>query len=176
MRVSRTSVNASTEAAISKISSRKIINWTFNFCIREMWTFSSFVNVLGAGPRPKPGKKTDKLDLSTWNSQISGILDLAVLKNMHLLSRSCTCSPLWEVFPSREKDPPFWNGYKECVFSISLGLSQGDDRSPFFGLWILNLETNFSCWVGLILLHLSSIFLEFPGPLWQSPPDLLKLS
>ena len=53
MRMSRGNVNSSTEAAVSKMSSRQIINQTFNFLIREMGTFSSFVNILGAGPRPK---------------------------------------------------------------------------------------------------------------------------
>ena len=60
MRVSRVNVNSSTQAANSKISSRKIINRTFKFLIREMGTFSSFVNILQSR-----GKETDKLDLST---------------------------------------------------------------------------------------------------------------
>ena len=93
---------------------------------------------------------------------------------MHLLGRSCTCNPHWEVVPSKEKDPPSWNGYKECACSISLSLSQGEALSPFLGLQILNLETDFLCWVGLILLHLSLTFPEVPSP--QFCPDSLKLS
>ena len=85
-------------------------------------------------PGQSRGKKTDKLDLFIWNSQIFGIWDLVALKNMHLLGRSCTCNPLWEVVPSKEKDPPPWNGYKECACSISLSLSQGEILSPFLGL------------------------------------------
>ena len=51
MRVFRAHIYPLTEEVISKKSSRKISSRTFNFLIRKMETFSSFVNILGASPR-----------------------------------------------------------------------------------------------------------------------------
>ena len=69
MRVFRAHIDPFTEEVISKKSSRKIISRTFNFLIRKMETFSSFVNILGPSPRSKANKQrdkeTDKLDLSS---------------------------------------------------------------------------------------------------------------
>ena len=52
---------------------------------------------------------------------------------MHILGGSYSSDLLYEVFPLRRKNPPFRNGYKECVCSIFLGLSQCDvmSRSPW---------------------------------------------
>ena len=116
MRVFRAHIYPLTEEVISKKSSRKISSRTFNFLIRKMETFSSFVNILGASPRWKAnkqrGKETDKLDLSSWNSQ----------KYASFRSNLYMKFPLRSISFKRKR-MPFWNGYKKRASSISLDLS-----------------------------------------------------
>ena len=53
IRVPLANVSSSFEAAISRISSRKMIIRTYNFLNREMRVLINFMHIFGAGPKPK---------------------------------------------------------------------------------------------------------------------------